>query len=119
MANASKAELLTRRPRSEEVPIDGLEKPVRVRGLSLGGKFRYQKALTEVGPKGEIQMRADADYAAAAAAMLMECVVDDDWKPIFTGADEIDQLDPEVADKLFETARKLSGLVGGEPEKNS
>lgn len=110
MGIATRADLLKCRPRSEDVQIpSGIT--VRVRGLSLAGRNRYQSALTTVDSKGNVQMRADADYTRAAVDVLMECVIDESGAPILESAADVEQLSPADADAIFEKARELSGLT--------
>lgn len=95
---------------------------VMVRGLSLGGKLKYQSRLTDVDAKGNVIMKADADYASAAADVLIECVLEEDGSPAFKSAEDIAGLDSDDASKLFDKARELSGLTADAEnaiEKNS
>lgn len=116
------AEKMRARKRVEEVRLaDDLV--VKVRGLSLGGKLKYQSRLTSVDSKGNLVMRDEADYGAAAADVLIECVLEmDGVSPVFADVADIVAMDGDDAAALFEKARELSGLAAGSAEaieKNS
>lgn len=115
MFKATKAELLTLTPKFEDVAIEQLGKTVRVRGLSLGGRKKYQAALVEIAD-GQLRMRSDADVAGIVPLVLAETLVDENMQPLFESADELAGMDPQVADDLFAVARRLSGLDEGAAE---
>ncbi|WP_033818881.1 hypothetical protein [Kitasatospora sp. MBT63] len=90
-----------------EVPEWGGE----VRILSLSGTDRdgWEQSMMVLGPNGTMQRRNLVD---ARAKLLVKCLVDKDFQRLFDEKEVRDLAgkDGAVLDRLFDRARKISGL---------
>lgn len=113
--SVSKEALKAFRPRVESVEVEGFG-TVSVRGMTVGGKKRYQNTVVKIEADGTATIResvGDAD-----GIILQECLCDESGKRLF-GAEEMDavlELPEEFARAVLPVARRLSGLNETEEE---
>lgn len=110
MALLSKADIdLVDDRRYEDVPVQEWGGEVRVLGLSGTARDQYETGLLRFGPNGKVIGR---DLKNARAKLLVKCLVDADMNRLYSEADaaELGKKDGAVLDRLYEVARRLSGI---------
>ena len=105
----SREQVLALRPTVEEVELED-HGTVRIRGLTAAERDAYEQTLVEVGPDGRATVKAAQRNVRA--SLVVRCLVDDAGERMFAD-DEVEalgEIDGAVIDKLWDVARRLSGM---------
>jgi hypothetical protein len=105
----SPEEFLGIRPPVEAVELEGRGK-VWIRGLQADERDEYEQSLIERGPDG--RSRIKRVQRNVRASLVIRCLVDEQGERMFQDnqVDAIGKVDAAVIDKLWDIARKLSGM---------
>lgn len=105
----SREEFLALRPPVEAVEIEGHGK-VFVKGLQADERDAYEQSLIETGPDG--RTRVKRVQRNVRASLLVRCLVDEAGERLFADKDveAVGKIDASIADKLWDVARRLSGM---------
>jgi hypothetical protein len=105
----SREEILALRPPVEAVELEGHGK-VFIRGLQADERDAYEQTLIETGPDG--RTRVKRVQRNVRASLVVRCLVDENGERMFKDNDveAIGAVDASVVDKLWDVARRLSGM---------
>lgn len=95
---------------TEDVPVPEWGGTVRVRGMSGGERDAYeasQVAMRQSGKSPELRL------SNFRAKLLVRCIVDEEGKRVFADGEaaELGRKSGAVVDRLFDVARRLSGMT--------
>lgn len=106
------------RPPRERVEIPELAGAVWVRGLTSSERDQFEgsNVRTDI-IKGKVIPRVH--HERMRARLLQQCLEDEDGNRLFEEADvaKLGKLRADVADRLFEVARRLSGITEADIEE--
>ena len=104
---------------AEDIPTKDVEVPewggsVRMRGLTGSERDAYESSLFQ--QRGEKRILRTENARARLVAM---CIVDEDGERMFSDAEvkDLGRKSGKVLDRLFDEARKLSGLTAEDVEE--
>ena len=105
----SREQILALVPPTEVVEVPG-HGTVRIRGLTAAERDAYEQTLVEVGPDGRATVKAAQRNVRA--SLVVRCLVDDAGERMFADEDTeaLGEIDGSVIDKLWDVARRLSGM---------
>lgn len=105
----SPEDFLALRPPTEAVDLEGHGK-VWIRGLQADERDEYEQSLIERGPDG--RSRVKRVQRNVRASLVVRCLVTEAGERMFkdNDVDALGKVDAAVIDKLWEIARKLSGM---------
>jgi hypothetical protein len=105
----SREDFLAIRPPVEEVQLEG-RGPVWIRGLQADERDEYEQSLIERGPDGRSRMKRVQRNVRA--SLVVRCLVTEAGERMFKDneVDALGKVDAAVIDKLWDVARKLSGM---------
>jgi hypothetical protein len=105
----SPEDFLALRPPVEAVELEGHGK-VWIRGLQADERDEYEQSLIERGPDG--RSRIKRVQRNIRASLVVRCLVTEAGERMFkdTDVEALGHVDASVIDKLWEVARKLSGM---------
>lgn len=111
----SREEFLALRPPVEAVDLEGHGK-VFVKGLQADERDDYEQSLLERGPDG--RSRVKRVQRNVRASLVVRCLCDENGERLFRDneVEAIGHVDASVVDKLWDIARKLSGMDNEEEE---
>ncbi len=94
----------------EDVPVPEWGGTVRVVGLSAADRDAYEAAFVDAKGKPAVQRLRNVR-----AKLLVKCLVDEDGNRLFSDdkAKALGQKNGAVVDRLFDVARRLSGIGQG------
>lgn len=112
----SREEFLALRPPVEAVEIEGHGK-VFIKGLQADERDEYEQSLIERGPDG--RARQKRVLRNVRASLVVRALCDENGERMFKDneVDQIGHVDAAVVDKLWDKARRLSGMDTGEIEE--
>jgi hypothetical protein len=99
----------------EDVPCPEWGGEVRIRNLSGSGRDSYEASIVQAGGSGDRKV----DLRNARVKLIVRCAVNEDGSKMFT-AEDINRLGRKNAapiDRLFDAARRLSGMAEGDVER--
>ena len=105
----SPQDFLAIKPPVEAVEIEGHGK-VWIRGLQADERDAYEQSLIETGPDG--RSRVKRVQRNVRASLVVRCLVDEAGERLFKDneVEAVGHVDASVIDKLWDVARKLSGM---------
>ena len=111
----SPEEFLGLRPPTETVELEGHGK-VTIKGLTAEERDDYEQSLLETGRDG--QTRVKRRQHNVRASLVVRCLVTDNGDRMFTDKDveKVGKVDAAIIDKLWDQARRLSGMGVDEEE---
>jgi hypothetical protein len=106
----SREELLAIKPHAVAVEIEGHGK-VYLKGLDAKERDDYEQSLIERGPDG--RSRSKEHQENIRAGLVLRCVCDENGERLLADDDllALGQVDGAIIDKLWDEARKLSGMA--------
>ena len=110
----SREDILALRPPTEAVDLDSGK--AFIKGLTAAERDDYEQTLVETTPDG--RTRVKRKQRNMRASLVVRCLVDESGERLFTDKDTeaLGNVDGAVIDKLWDVARKLSGMAVSEEE---
>jgi len=125
MANAKKGLTAAAILAADDLPTVWIQTPewgryagVWIRGMSGSERDQFEARVSGLDGGGD---QVKMDYTNLRASLVVSCAVDDDGKRLFNG-DQIEALGRKsgaVIDRLFDAARKASGIGDDDVKKLS
>ena len=102
----------------ETEPVPEWEGEVIVRGLTATDRDAYEESIYKFREEGG-KAKASMSLINARATLVVRCLIDEDGKRLFSDADAValGKKSSVVVDRLYEVARRLSGMSDGDIEE--